>query len=103
MKVEHYFMGLTSGSGHIGSLSLSISAGFMTSILTSCVTLTFRPPMVCPLISKLNTARSFFFASFTTTSSASYVDGEAADLSAARRASEERETDISFDALDWIR
>jgi hypothetical protein len=47
---------LTSGSGHNGSFSLSTSLGFMTSILTSWLTLTPFPNLDVPLISKLNTA-----------------------------------------------
>jgi hypothetical protein len=86
----------------------------MTSIRTSCTTRTLRPTRVSPLISKLNTAWSFFFASFITTSSVSYraeddaVDPGAeaeveADLSAERSASEERLSVIVFAELDWMR
>ena len=96
----------TSGSGHIGSLSFSTSVGFKTSIFTSWVTLTRRFKRVVPVISKLSTAWSFFFASFMTTSSVAYEeeldDGEA-ERRAVRRASEEMLTVIVFDALDWIR
>ena len=96
---------LTSGSGHNGSDNLSTSVGLITSILTSCDTLTFLPNFVKPLISKLRTAWSFFFASFIITSSVSYEEDaeEEADLRAARSASDDRDSVIWLFALDWIR
>jgi len=80
---------------------------------TSCATRTLRPDLDIPNISKLKTAWSFFFASFMTTSSASYVgridaaiEDEAADEEDDRRAdskaSVDSVTDISLFALDWI-
>ena len=42
----------TSGSGQSGSANLSTSLCRITSILTSCDTLTFFPARVVPLISK---------------------------------------------------
>jgi hypothetical protein len=92
---------------HNGSLSLSTSLGFMTSILTSCVTLTRRPTRVVPVISKLSTAWSVFLASFITTSSVAYEDDAPDDDDADRRvassASEERAMVISLPALDCMR
>ena len=90
----------TSGSGHIGSPSLSTSAGFITSIRTSCATRTRCPTREKPLISKLSTACSFFFASLTVMSSDSWVVQE---RRVARRASEARAMVISLLALDWMR
>ena len=96
----------TSGSGHRGSLSLSTSAGRITSIFTSCATRTFLPTRVRPLISNDSTACPLFFASFMMTSSVSEAveaDDDEADLRAARRASEGKAMVMTFAALDWIR
>lgn len=97
----------TSGVGHRGSVILATSAGFITSIRTSCATRSLLPTRDCPLISNESSAWSFFFASFMTTSSASneeVAEEEAvAERSAPRRASEERAMVISLFAFDWMR
>ena len=83
-----------------------MTAGFMTSTLTSCATRTLRPTRVKPEISKLSKAWSFFFANLMTTSSVSkdeVGEDDEADLNAARKTSEKRAIVISLFALDWMR
>ena len=95
---------LTSGSGHIGSVNLLTSLGFITSIRTSWPTLTVLPLDIGPEMSKLSTAWSFFLANFMTVSGAESREvGFHADLSASKSASGEIRTVISLFALDWMR
>ena len=53
--------GHTSGSGQSGSLNLSTSAGRITSIPTSCATLTLLPTLVTQVIPSESTACPCFF------------------------------------------
>jgi hypothetical protein len=90
----------TSGSGHRGSVSIAASAGFITSMRTSCATLTRRPKLVVPKISKLKTGTLFFFASFITTSVALVCSADA-ERSAVDSASVGKLSVISL--LEWER
>ena len=90
----------TSGSGHRGSVSRAASAGFITSMRTSCATLTRRPIGVVPNISKDRTGTLFFFASFMTTSFAPVCSADA-ERNAVDSASVCRLSVISL--LEWER